>query len=201
MKKISLWISSAASIFMLVLVVLGIVKVSQEAGKFDFWGYFLYQNDNIWGSVLHKIILVIVAISLVAFIVVYIRECSIFHKVMMIISVAVPVILFCATMGLALFLPKTTRVILTVLAVIIGLVPIISIINNDEFRYKFISFLLMGLWAGLGLYFVLFFLGAAVLYGIFLIVASIVGRYSNKIDYPVIIERTKETIKRVFLYD
>ena len=201
MKKISLWISSAASIFMLVLVVLGIVKVSQETDKFDFWGYFLYQNDNIWGSVLHKIILVLVAISLVAFIVVYIRECSIFHKVMMIISVAVPVILFCATTGLALFLPKTTRVILAVLAVIIGLVPIISIINNDEFRYKFISFLLMGLWAGLGLYFVLFFLGAAVLYGIFLIVASIVGRYSNKIDYPVIIERTKETIKRVFIYD
>ena len=155
MKKLSLWISSAASIFMLVLVVLGIVKVSQETGSFDFWGYFLYQNDNIWGSVLHKIILVIVAISLVAFIVVYIRECSIFHKIMMIISVAVPVILLCATMGLALFLPKTTRVILAVLAVIIGLVPIISIINNDEFRYKFISFLLMGLWAGFGLYFVL----------------------------------------------
>ena len=87
------------------------------------------------------------------------------------------------------------------MAVIIGLVPIISIINNDEFRYKFISFLLMSLWAGLGLYFAIFFLGAAVLYGIFLIVASIVGRYSNKIDYPVIIERTKETIKRVFLYD
>ena len=201
MKKLSLWISSAASLFMLVLVVIGIVKVSMAAGKFDFGGYFAYHNDEIWGSILHKIVLLIVVISLIAFIVVYIRECSVFHKIMMIISVAIPVLLFGASFTLALLMPNLMRSVLVILAVIIGLVPIISIINNDDFRYKFISFLLMSLWAGLGLYFAIFFLGAAVLYGIFLIVASIVGRYSNKIDYPVIIERTKETIKRVFLYD
>lgn len=200
MKKISLWISAAAGIIMLVLVVIGIVDVSIAKGKFDFAGYFSYQYNEIWGSVQHKITLVLIAISLIAFIIIYIRECSVFHKVMMIISVIIPVLMFGSTLALAIFLPKTTRVILAVLAIIIGLVPIISIINNDEYRYRFISFMLMGLWAGFGLYFLVFFISAAVIYGAFLLVASVVGRYSNKIDYPVIVERTKETIIRVFLY-
>lgn len=200
MKKISLWISAAAGIIMLVLVVIGIVDVSIAKGKFDFTGYFSYQHNEIWGSVQHKITLVLIAISLIAFIIIYIRECSVFHKVMMIISVIIPVLMFGSTLALAIFLPKTTRVILAVLAIIIGLVPIISIINNDEYRYRFISFMLMGLWAGFGLYFLVLFISAAVIYGAFLLVASVVGRYSNKIDYPVIVERTKETISRVFLY-
>ena len=194
MKKLSLWISSAASLFMLVLVVIGIVKVSMATGKFDFGGYFAYQNEKICGSVLHKIVLVLIGISLITFLTFFIKECSIFQKVLMIVFLTILTIAFAI-----LYVMDMKKTTLIIFVIAIGLVPIFTILSDEEFRYKFISFVLMSLWAGFGLYFLLIFVGLVVLYGVFLLVASIVEMFTN-FDCSNLIDHTGETITRVFLY-
>ena len=85
MRKISFWLTTVANLIMLILVIIGIVKVSKEFG-FNINEYVAYQATNIWGSIWFGITIAVAAISVIMLIVDYYIESDTLQRVLMSIA-------------------------------------------------------------------------------------------------------------------
>lgn len=151
MRKISFWLTTVANLIMLILVIIGIVKVSKEFG-FNINEYVAYQATNIWGSIWFGITIAVAAISVIMLIVDYYIESDTLQRVLMSIALALPVVLFGVGLIFFLFNGRLVGSILIIVSLAVCLWPIITLIVSDDHRAKFIYLIISSIWLFGGIY-------------------------------------------------
>lgn len=199
MRRISFWLNIANSVFTLILVIIGIVKVSTSSGKFDIHGYTKYQSEIIWNSTLFKISLALLAISFIIFAISYIIESDILQKILMIISLIVPVVLVSILFSM---INKNGHIneIFAIISSCTCLLPFIILLINEDFRYNFLFILISGAWIGFGIYFVYFLAVTIVLAIIIFIASKILHLFLDTPDPEYIYDKMGNVIGQIFWF-
>lgn len=162
MRKISFWLTTLANVMMMILVIIGLVKVSTEHG-FNINEYAAYQSDHIWDTAWFWIVMGIAALSLVVLIVDYYLEAETLQIVLMSIAVALPLILFGVGYGYSSYGNQLVGILLMGLSLAVGLWPAITLLVSDEHRAKFIYLILSSIWLSFGIYLVVLVFGLIIL--------------------------------------
>lgn len=172
MRKISFWLTTLANVMMLILVIIGIVKVSKEFG-FDIGEYTAYQGNSIWGSVWFGITVAIMAIATIILVVDYFIEADTLKRVLMIISLALPVVLFGAMVVLMILKQNFAMSVLALIMLASCLWPVINLIVSEKHRAKFIYIIFSTAWVLLGIWLIVGIAGLLIIGAIISIVGFI----------------------------